>query len=161
MGRTIARGPTARIEGTALPKVYISSVVNAPAGQVWAVVRDFNGLPNWTPFVAESRIEQNQPSDKIGCIRNFLLKDGGRIRERLLALSDFDLSCIYEILESPMGVENYVATLKLTPVTDGNRCFAEWSAEFDCAPGREQALVTQVGQNVFLAAFRALQTRFG
>ena len=39
-----------------------------------------------------------------------------------------------------MGVENYVATLKLTPVTDGNRTFAEWSAEFDCAPGREREL---------------------
>ena len=55
------------------------------------------------------------------------------IRERLLALSDYDYWCIYEILESPMGVENYVATLKLTPVTDGDRCFAEWSAEFECA----------------------------
>ena len=34
------------------------------------------------------------------------------IRERLLALSDYDYSCTYEILESPMGVENYVATLE-------------------------------------------------
>ena len=42
------------------------------------------------------------------------------IRERLLALSDYDYSCTYEILESPMGVTNYVATLKLTPVTDGD-----------------------------------------
>ena len=41
------------------------------------------------------------------------------IRERLLALSDYDYSCTYAILESPMGVDNYVATLKLTPVTDG------------------------------------------
>ena len=32
-------------------------------------------------FVAESRIEQNVPADKVGCIRNFVLKDGGRIRE--------------------------------------------------------------------------------
>ena len=62
------------------------------------------------------------------------------IRERLLALSDYDYSCTYEILESPMGVENYVATLKLTPVTDGARCFAEWSAEFDCAEAREREL---------------------
>jgi hypothetical protein len=62
------------------------------------------------------------------------------IRERLLALSDYDYSCSYEILESPMGVADYVATLKLTPVTDGNRCFAEWSAEFECAEGREREL---------------------
>jgi hypothetical protein len=153
--------PIAKIKDLPLPKVYISSVLNAPAGQVWSVIRDFNALPNWTPFVAESRIEQNQPSDKIGCIRNLLLKDGGRVRERLLALSDFDLSCTYEILEGPMGVTNYVATLKLSPVTDGNRCFAGWSAEFDCAPEREQALMEQIGQGVFLAALRSLQARFG
>ncbi len=34
-----------------------------------------------------------------------------------------------------MGVDNYVATLKLTPVTDGGCSFAEWSAEFDCDGG--------------------------
>jgi hypothetical protein len=144
-----------------LAKVYVSTVLRAPAPQVWAVVRDFNGLPGWTPFVADSRIEQMQPADRVGCIRNFTLKDGGRIRERLLALSDYDFSQTYEILESPMGVENYTATLRLIPVTDGNQCFAEWSAEFDCAAEREAALTEQIGRNVFLAAFRALQARFG
>src|SRR4051794_23548256 len=100
-----------------MAKVYISSVIPAPASTVWQLVRDFNALPEWTPFAAESRIEQNMPPDRVGCIRNFRLKDGGRIRERLLALSDYDMSCIYSILESPMGVENYISTLSLTPVT--------------------------------------------
>ncbi|HEY4163802.1 MAG TPA: SRPBCC family protein [Dongiaceae bacterium] len=144
-----------------MAKVYTSSVLNAPAAQVWGIVRDFNGLPNWTPFVADSRIEQSWPSDRIGCIRNFTLKDGGKIRERLLALSDYDFSCTYSILESPMGVENYVAALKLIPVTDGDHTFAEWTAEFDCAPGRERELVDHIGRNVFLAAFKSLQSRLG
>ena len=61
------------------------------------------------------------------------------IREQLLTLSDYDYQCTYSILESPMGVENYVATLKLTPVTDGNRTFAEWWAEFDCAARPREA----------------------
>ncbi len=39
-----------------------------------------------------------------------------------------------------MGVENYVSTIKLTPITDGNRTFAEWSAEFDTPPGQESKL---------------------
>lgn len=144
-----------------MAKVYISSVMNASAGQAWGIVRDFNGLASWTPFVAESRIEQGQPADKIGCVRNFTLKDGGRIRERLLALSDYDFTMVYSILESPMGVENYIATLRLIPITDGDRCFAEWSAEFDCAPGREQELVAHIGRNVFHAAFQSLKARFG
>ena len=94
-----------------MAKVFVSTVIDAPAAQVWAVIRDFNGLPAWTPFAAESRIEQNAKADQVGCIRNFRLKDGGRIRERLLALSDYDFAMVYAILESPMAVENYVATL--------------------------------------------------
>src|ERR671918_301218 len=132
-------------------KVYTSTVIDAPADAVWAHVRDFNGLPRWTPFVAESRIEEGLPSDKIGCVRNFRLKDGGVIREQLLTLSDYDYQCSYSILESPLGVDNYVATLKLTPVTDGNRTFAEWWAEFDCAPDRESQLSRDIGQGVFQA----------
>lgn len=142
-------------------KVYTSSVIDAPAERVWSVVRDFNALPAWHPAIAESRIEQNHPSDKIGCVRNFSLKDGGKIRECLLALSDYDLSCTYSILESPMGVTDYVATLKLTPVTDGDRTFAEWSAEFDCPPERERELADLVGTGVFQGGFDALKERFG
>ena len=138
-------------------KVYTSSVIDAPADAVWGIVRDFNALPKWTPFVAESRIEQNLPSDRIGCIRNFRLRDGGVIREQLLALSDYDYQCVYAILESPMGVTDYVATLELTPVTDGNRTFAEWTAEFEAPAGREQALAEQIGQGVFQAAFNHLK----
>ena len=102
-------------------RVYVSSVIDAPADTVWARVRDFNGLPQWHPAIADSRIENGDAADRIGCIRHFHTRDGGMIRERLLALSDYEYSCTYSILESPMGVENYVATLKLTPVTDGAR----------------------------------------
>jgi hypothetical protein len=142
-------------------KVYTSSVIDAPADRVWAVVRDFNAMPTWHPAIRDSRIEGNHPSDKIGCVRNFNLKDGGNIRERLLALSDYDYSCTYSILESPMGVSNYVAVLKLAPITDGNRTFAEWSAEFDCPAERVNTLVQTVGQGVFQGGFDALKRQFG
>ena len=140
-------------------RVYTSSVIDAPADAVWQYVRDFNGLPNWHPLIAESRIEAGTPADRVGCVRNFRTKDGGVIREQLLTLSDFEYECTYSILESPMGVENYVATLKFTPITDGNRTFAEWSAEFDCAPERERELTQQIGQGVFQGGFDALKQR--
>jgi len=143
-----------------MAKVYASIVITAPANAVWDVIRDFNALPKWTPFVAESRIEQNAASDKVGCIRNFRLKNGGRIRERLLALSDYEMFCTYSILESPMGVENYLATLRLIPVTEGDHTFAEWSAEFDASPDREAALVEDIGRNVFAAGLGALKAKF-
>jgi hypothetical protein len=142
-------------------RVYTSSVIDAGADSVWARVRDFNGLPGWHPGIADSRIENSEPGDRIGCIRHIHTRDGGMIREKLLALSDYEYSCTYSILESPMGVDNYVATLKLTPITDGARTFAEWSAEFDCAEGREGALTQTIGQGVFQGGFDALKRHFG
>ena len=142
-------------------KVYTSSVIDASADAVWAHIRDFNGLPKWHPAIAESRIEGNWPADRVGCIRNFQLRDGGTIREQLLSLSDYDYQCTYSILESPMGVDNYIATLKLTPVTDGNRTFAEWSAEFDTPPGQERRLADSIGQGVFQTGFDSLKSYFG
>lgn len=141
-------------------RVYVSSVIDASADNVWARIRDFNALPQWHPGIADSRIENSEPVDKIGCIRHFHTRDGGTIREKLLALSDYDYACTYAILESPMGVTDYVATLKLTPVTDGARTFAEWSAEFDCAEGRERELTEHIGQGVFQGGFDALKRHF-
>ena len=142
-----------------MPRVYVSALIEAPVGTVWATVRQFNGLPEWHPLVAESRIEQRRAQDQVGCIRSFRLTDGGRIREQLLALSDYDFSCMYAILESPMPVTSYVATLRLSPVTDRDQTFAEWSAEFDCAPEREAELVRRIGDGVFAAGLAALQRR--
>ena len=141
-------------------RVYTSTVIDASADSVWARVRDFNAMPQWNPGIADSRIENGEPSDRVGCIRSFHTREGGLIREKLLALSDYDYTCVYSILESPMGVENYVATLKLTPITDGARTFAEWSAEFDCAPGRERELTEHIGQRVFQGGLDGLKRHF-
>ena len=140
-------------------QVYASTVIDAPAPKVWSVIRDFNALPQWHPLIAESRIEGNQASDKVGCIRSFRTRDGGAIREQLLTLSDYEFECAYSILESPMGVANYIAKLKLTPVTDGDRTFAEWSAEFDCDPARERELADLVGNKVFQGGLAALKSQ--
>jgi hypothetical protein len=140
-----------------MPRVYISSVIDAPVARVWEKVRDFNGLPRWLPAVRESRIENGEPSDRVGCVRDFRLQNGDRLREQLLGLSDYDYFCTYSILESPMPLTNYIATLRLTPITDGDRAFAEWTADFDCAPEVVDELVAGIGQNVFLAGFQALK----
>src|SRR6202007_455618 len=129
--------------------------------RVCAAFRISKGLPNGPPPPAKSRLGGGEPSDKIGCVRDFRLRNGDRIREKLLGLSDYDMFCTYSILESPMGVENYVATLRLTPVTDGDQTFMEWTAEFDCAPEREADLVGNIGGGVFQGGFDALKRAFG
>jgi len=140
-------------------KVFISSVIKAPADKVWAAVRDFNDMPSWHPLISRSTIDGGQPSDSIGCIRTLTLTDGVQVREQLLSLSDFDFSFSYTILESGLDVDNYVAGLKLTPVTDGNHTFAEWTAEFETTPGTEKEMADQIGNGVFQAGFDALKEK--
>ena len=103
-----------------MARVYTSSVINAAAARVWERVRGFNDLPRWHPLIRDSRIEDALPADKVGCIRNFNLQNGDNIREQLLGLSDYDMFCTYSILISPMPLEDYIATLRLTPPSDSN-----------------------------------------
>ncbi|WP_225768278.1 SRPBCC family protein [Inquilinus sp. Marseille-Q2685] len=142
-------------------RVTTSSVINAPVETVWQAIRDFNALPDWHPAIASSKVEDGGSPDRIGCVRSMELAGGGTVRERLLTLSDSEHSVTYAILAAPMPVENYVATLRLLPVTDGNRSFAEWTAEFDVAAENEAAMRKLIGQGVFQTGFDSLKQRFG
>lgn len=141
-------------------KVYRSTVLEAPADRVWADLRDFNGLPNWHPTVAQSRIEKGHAPDKVGCVRIIQFKDGARIREKLLSLSDFDYACVSSILDSPLELEDHVATLRLIPVTEGNRCFVEWCAEFECPPTKKDEAAQTIGLELIQAGFEGLKRRY-
>ena len=95
--------------------------------------------------MAESRIEDGEPSDQVGCVRNFTLKDGNHIREQLLALSDRDYVSTYCILDATLPMRRYVATVQLKRVTDGDRTFWHWQSTFDVPRGREQRVRRLVG----------------
>ena len=79
-------------------------------------------------------------ADQVGCVRNFTLKDGNHIREQLLALSDRDYVSTYCILDATLPMRNYVATVQLKRVTDGERTFWHWESTFD-VPTRPRARV--------------------
>jgi hypothetical protein len=145
-----------------MARAHASSVINAPIEKVWERIRDFNGLPAWHPGIAKSEIEGGKPSDQVGCVRVLTLKDGGVVRERLLEMSDLGHHYSYAILESPLPVANYRATLRLRRVSDGNRTYGEWSVTFDPDPPDKQAFAEDlIGNGVFQGGFDALKKHFG
>ncbi len=106
---------------------YASTVIGAPADEVWARIRDFNGLATWhSGLVAQSEIEDGKAGDQVGGVRSFTLTDGTHIREQLLAHSDLERSYTYNFEKTPFDVDNYCATIRVTPVTDGGGSFVEW-----------------------------------
>lgn len=144
-----------------MANVYVSGIINLPVDKVWAYARDFNGHDKWHPVIAESHIEDGLPSDQVGCVRNFKLADGGHLRERLLSFSDLDRSFTYNIIVSPMPIRNYIARFTCKPVTEGDKTFVEWTADFDVAEADEPRIKEQVGRKTFAAGIAALAKALG
>ncbi len=138
-----------------------STVLKAPVEAVWEVLRDFNGHDEWHPAVADSAIDRGWPSDKVGCVRRFHLADGSELCEQLLTLSDADMAFSYCLLETPVPLLNYVAHVRLAPVTDGDWTFWHWTCRFDTPAGREAELKTMVSENIYQGGFDAVRDFMG
>lgn len=94
--------------------------------KVWAVIGDFCGIANWHPAVAKC-----EASEKDGAqIRTLTLQDGGVIVEQLTEWNEAERSYTYTILESPLPVANYTATLS-TKADDDGGAGIRWLGNFD------------------------------
>src|SRR5215472_5730008 len=138
--------------------VYISDVINAPIEKVWGVMRDFNDMPSYHSGIKKSEIEGGLSSDQVGCIRRLTLAEGF-VREVLLCLDDRKHVFTYEIIEGTLPVRNYVAGVRLHKVTEGNRTFGEWWADFEVVGADRDVMIAQIGNNVFAAGFRGVAAK--
>ena len=108
-----------------MAKAYYSTIFAQPADAVWRVIRDFNNYPVWVEGAGESVIEDGRSGDAVGAVRNVLYNDTRR-RQQLLALSDVERTQVYAFAgEIPLPVRNFQATIRVTPVVDGDRAFVE------------------------------------
>jgi hypothetical protein len=137
-----------------MARSYFSTVLDVPADEVWSAIRDF-GKYGWAGVPSETIIEGGGSGDAVGGVRR--VQTGERlIRQRLLSHSDLDRSYTYSLCDpAPFPVRDYVATLRVTPVVDGDRAFVEWWATFDCAePERWTAYFRDEGFARWLGALR-------
>ena len=139
-----------------MAKAYYSTVFETPAPDIWKIVRDFNNYPVWVAGAGESRIEDGKTGDTVGAVRSVLYQER-RIRQRSLALSDLEQSCTYCLLDTPIPLFNYVAHVRLLPVTDGDRTFWHWECRFTTRVGDEQRLTEMVGEQIYQAGFDAVR----
>jgi hypothetical protein len=145
-----------------MARSYASTVINAPADAVWERIRDFNGLATWHGgLVATSEIEDGKSGDQTGGVRSFTLTDGTHLRERLLSHSDVERAYSYNFEKTPFDVDNYHATIRVTPVTDGDKAFVEWWTTFDCDRDQQEHWVGFFAGEVFQGGFDALKAHFG
>ena len=142
-----------------MARAYASAVIGAPVDQVWAIIRDFNGLPGWHPAIIRSEIEGGKTGETIGAIRSFYLADGAHVREQLVALDDRQRTLFYIFVKPAFPITNYVSQIRVAPVTDGGGTFVEWSADFDERPEDAGKYVDAVANGVFASGLSALKAK--
>jgi hypothetical protein len=118
-----------------------------------------DAVVDWLPFVKSSRIEDGGDPTRVGCVHVLTQTDGEVFREVLVALSDAERSYSYTFVSSPVPVRNHQTTLRVLPITDGDRSYVEWSSRFEIDPQHEAQLVDLMNQN-FLAGLRNLTEKF-
>ena len=109
--------------------------------------------PSGTRRSPQAASRRARRSDVIGAVRAFRLSDGSLLREQLIALSDRNRELTYCLLEAPLPLVDYVATMRLRPVTDGDRTFLQWESRFRPPADRAEALSRLVAGDIYEAGF--------
>ena len=85
--------------------------------------------------------------------RTLVLKDGGKIKEKLTEIGD--VSYAYEIIESPLPVENYKAKLWLEVDDEPDRSVLYWQADFDAKGSEDDA--KKLIADIFAAGLKGIK----
>jgi len=143
-----------------MARSYASAVIAAPADEVWALVRRFDGLPDWHPAVQSVEMVDGAHPQAVGAERRQVLSSGGTARARLSALDADQRSIRYEMLDGPFPVRSYHSTIRVTPITATGESFVEWWGTYDADAAVEQQLTAAFGRDVYEAGLAALAAQF-
>lgn len=141
-----------------MSKVSMSTKLGVSAKQVWEVIGGFNALPDWHPAVEKSEIEGE--GGVKGTLRRLSLAGGaGTIVERLDEIDENERRYSYSILQGPLPVANYQATIRVVD-DDGKGCTVEWSSKFDPS-GTPEADAVNAIEGIYKAGLENLKRMFG
>ncbi|OED38197.1 hypothetical protein AB833_20705 [Chromatiales bacterium (ex Bugula neritina AB1)] len=118
-----AHGPTRQ-------KVTETVAINAPAAEVWAMIKDFGNAHTWLPMVESTEIEGgNEP----GAMRVLTLGPGIKVYETLKKYSEEKMRYTYRIPNEThdvaiLPVNNYSSTVSVK--ANGDTSVVTWKGAF-------------------------------
>ena len=139
-----------------MPSIDHNALIETDADRIWDVLKRFGDIATWHPAIADSRTEGDLPDGMPGSVRVLRLRDGGALRERLLAIDDPGRSLTYRFEEAPLPVDNYHLSATVLPVSGGPRGLVRWSARFDVRPGLDPAEQTAILRGLVVGGHDAL-----
>jgi hypothetical protein len=139
-----------------MAKVSMKTILNASAEKTWKTVSDFNGLPKFVAAIVDSKME----GFGIGAVRILTLQDGGPpIVEKLESQDDQTHTLSYSIVESPLPLDRYLATVEVRDLGE-NHCEVVWSSSFE-PKGAPEEEAKKIVEGVYSAAFEGLKKLYG
>ncbi len=133
--------------------VHMQVELKASPDEVWKLIGGFNDLPDWLPPIEKSTL------DEAGKIRHLSLAGGGEIVELLEEHNDEERYYRYSIIDSPLPLSNYVATLRVHAQGGGAHSIVDWSSNFNADGAPDEEAIAPV-KGVYQAGFDQLQKIF-
>ncbi len=132
-----------------MAKVTMQADFKVAPQKVWDLIGGFNALPDWHPAVEKSVLE------KEGMVRRLSLAGGGTVVEKLERVDDNERVYSYSIIDSPLPVADYIATIRVKDDGQGNS-IVEWSSEF-VPKGAPEGDAIEAIQGIYQAGFDNLK----
>jgi hypothetical protein len=130
--------------------------MNDERTRLWSQFGGWCQIKDWHPAIASCE----ETTDGGAKVRILTLKDGGKIKEKLL--DEKPNFYRYEIVESPLPVKNYQAQFALTPDDDDeDEINFAWSAVFDPADGKTDKEARDVITGIFKAGLDNIKVLAG
>ena len=117
-------------------------------------------LETRTGRVVHRVAKSEESKEGTATIRRLTLHGGGSIVERLEGKDDKKRTYTYSILDGPLPVAGYKATLHGEESKDGKTCKVEWSSTFEPA-GASEPEAAKVIRGIYEAGFESLRRMFG
>lgn len=135
-----------------MASVKVSERIEAPAGAVWDLVRDFGGVQRYAKEIQACTVE----GEGVGAVRT-LSMGALQLRERLEAFDDARRRLQYSIIAGPLPLADYLATIQVSE--DGDACRVDWSSTFEpkgIAEPQAQAMVEGIYRSGLAGIRKAL-----
>jgi len=117
---------------------YVSMNIDAPASNVWDIVKDFGGLNNWHPMFSGDVIKSGT-NNQIGAIRTLTVKDGPSFDEQLMVWDDYGRTYTYRVIDpNPLPIKNYSSTMTVIQLRPGVTNVT-WSSSYENNSGGEMS----------------------
>lgn len=127
-------------------------ILSTDTATTWQKIGGWCDIADWHPAVTKCEVIKKGDDT----FRNLTLGNGAKVFEKLINRTKS--SYTYTILESPLPVANYTATISVTP--DGKKTKVTWSGIYD-AKGATDKKAADTMAGVYQGGLDAIQKKHG